>query len=254
MKWEEEGTVMKNRLITTILIFVILLTALPSCSIGGTNSGSGQPVPATGTGAIVTQGDSRIIGKAINVNQRTSGYPWEVEFLLLNSDDVDGSQNPTKDSVGHIITAETDQDIHGLDPSEIFVANIKAIGDVSKPGGIFYMSDSKEIHLGTATDTPSGDKNVIVQGDSVVIGKTIAVRKGPSFFPWEAEFVILNSDDINNAPNLTKNKVGQTLVAEADQDIHGLDPGEIFIADVQAIAYNSNSGTIFYLFNEKEIH
>lgn len=112
------------------LALVTSLIAMSACSSGGGTAGP--------------PGDSTVTGQARAIHKNTSGYPYEVAFLVVSSDDVDTLPNPTKDKVGTELTAETNEDIHWVAPGEKFTANVKWAYDSSKPVPIFYIYNIKE--------------------------------------------------------------------------------------------------------------
>ena len=118
--------------IALTLASILPLPGLFSCSPGGATAGP--------------PGDSKITGEAKAVHQYTSGYPYDVDFIVLTSEDVDTLPNPTKESIGAEITAQTNEDIQGLDPGEKFTANVKWAINASKPVPIFYIYNVKEVH------------------------------------------------------------------------------------------------------------
>ena len=123
----------KNFIIMAIvLLFILAATPFSSCSSGGSTAGP--------------PGDSKVTGEAKSVLKNVSDYPYEVNFLVLSSENVTSLPNPTKDDVGLIITAETNEDVYGLDPGEKFTANVKWAIDSTKAVPILYVYNVKEIH------------------------------------------------------------------------------------------------------------
>ena len=59
--------------------------------------------------------------------------------MLQTSTDVDSLPNPTKDSVGKVITVKTDQDMTSFNVNDIISARVKYVGDVPKPGITLYV-------------------------------------------------------------------------------------------------------------------
>jgi hypothetical protein len=68
------------------LALVTSLITLSACSSGGGTAGP--------------PGDSTVTGQARTIHKNTSGYPYEVAFLVVSSDDVGTLPNPTKDKIG----------------------------------------------------------------------------------------------------------------------------------------------------------
>lgn len=118
--------------VTLVLVFIVLALALPSCSSKGSTEGPPS--------------DSAITGELKGLRKHTSGYSYEVDFLVESSKDVGTLPNPTKDKVGKIITAETNDNLKELEEGEDFTANVKLVYDAAKTGTIFYVYNVKEIH------------------------------------------------------------------------------------------------------------
>lgn len=82
-----------------------------------------------------------------SIRQQTSGYPWELDVLIENSVDVSNLPNPTRESVGKVISVKTDQDMTSYKVGDVVTARVKYVGDVPKPGITLYMYDiAPEIH------------------------------------------------------------------------------------------------------------
>jgi hypothetical protein len=87
----------------------------------------------------VINSDSVITAKIQAIRQQTTGYPWELDVLIQSSTDVGDLPNPTKDSVGKVITVKTDEDMKGFKAGDVVNAKVKYVGDVPKPGITLYM-------------------------------------------------------------------------------------------------------------------
>ena len=116
--------------VTLVLVSIVLTLALPSCSSKGSTEGP--------------PGDSVISGELKGLRKHSSGYSYQVDFLVESSKDVDTLPNPTKDKVGKVITAETNDNLRELDVGEDFTANVKLVYDAAKTGTIFYAYNVKE--------------------------------------------------------------------------------------------------------------
>jgi hypothetical protein len=129
-----------------LLLIVISLTLIlfSGCSAGVTSSSiptvTSSSSATTGPGGgLIVQSDSLDTGKIAAIRQQTTGYPWEMDLLIQSSTDVGSLPNPTKDSVGKVITVKTDQDLSQFKAGEIITARIKYVGDVPKPGITLYI-------------------------------------------------------------------------------------------------------------------
>ena len=117
-------------LMTLIIVAILLLMAFPSCSSGGSTEGPPS--------------DSTITAELRGIRKHMSGYTYEIDFLVTSSKDVGTMPNPTKDKVGQVITAQTNENLKELEPGEDFTANVKLVYDAAKTGTIFYVYNVKE--------------------------------------------------------------------------------------------------------------
>jgi len=123
------------RQITLIFLFAVSLFPFIGCSTPPANPG--------GVGTTVINSNSLITGEIKAIRQESSGYPWEVDLLVLSSQNMDNLPNPTADKVGQVITTRTDQDLSTFQTGQKVSANVKYVGDVPKPGIILYIFDIK---------------------------------------------------------------------------------------------------------------
>ena len=109
---------------------IALLLLVPACSGAGvTTSTSSTPVST-----LVINSDSVITGEVEAIRRESTGYPWEVDVLVLTSRDVDGLPNPTIDKIGQVITAKSETDMSAFKAGSKISANVKYTGDVPLPG------------------------------------------------------------------------------------------------------------------------
>ena len=105
------------------------------------------PTPGGPGGGALVNSDSVVTAKIQAIRKQASGYPWELDVLIENSIDVGNLPNPTKDSIGKVITVKTDQDMNSYKVGNVVNAKVKYVGDVPKPGITLYMYDIVlEIH------------------------------------------------------------------------------------------------------------
>jgi len=136
---------MKRIYLLFIMILIsLILTLYSGCSAGVTSSSTStmtsSSTATTGPGGgLIVQSDSLNTGKIAAIRQQTSSYPWEMDLLIQSSTDVSSLPNPTKDSIGKVITVKTDQDLTQFKAGEIITAKIKYVGDVPKPGITLYI-------------------------------------------------------------------------------------------------------------------
>ena len=131
-------------LLGLVLISTIIGMAACTSSSGTTptpTSISPAPVPGGPGGGAIINSDSVVTAKIQAIRAQTSGYPWELDVLIKNSVDVGTLPNPTKDSVGKVITVKTDQDVSAYKVNDVVTARVKYVGDVPKPGITLYIYD-----------------------------------------------------------------------------------------------------------------
>jgi hypothetical protein len=130
----------KNPFLVVSLFILIVVTFLgiSGCSGSVTKTATATP-PGGVSGGSVINSDSIITAKIMAIRQLTSGYPWELDIMIQSSTDVDSLPNPTRDSIGQVITVKTDQDMVSFKVSDVIKARVKYVGDVPKPGITLYM-------------------------------------------------------------------------------------------------------------------
>lgn len=128
----------KKALVITVTFMMVMLMALalPSCSSKG--STEGPPSDSAITGVV------KGLRKHASGYSYVSGYSYALDFLVDSSKDVGTLPNPTKDKVGQVITAETNENLKELEVGEEFTANVKLVYNESKTGTIFYVFNVKE--------------------------------------------------------------------------------------------------------------
>jgi hypothetical protein len=142
---------MLNKRLFSMFITVILTAAaisgLSGCSTSTspTTTSPTTAIPTTaspapgGPGGAVINSDSIVTAKIQAIRPQTSGNPWDLDILIQTSIDVGSLPNPTKDSVGKVITVKTDQDMTSFKVNDNISARVKYIGDVPKPGITLYI-------------------------------------------------------------------------------------------------------------------
>ncbi len=96
-----------------------------------------------GNGAVINS-DSIISGDIKDIRQETTGYPWEVDVLILSSQDVGNLPNPVKDKIGQVVTLKSETDMTGFRAGMKISARVKYVGDVPKPGISLLIYDIKQ--------------------------------------------------------------------------------------------------------------
>ncbi len=133
----------RGYVIVMFMVIVLSLLVLSACSGNTTSSPTTSTSPSPGGGGAVVQSDSVITGEIKAIRQQTTGYPWEADVLVQSSEDVNGLPNPTKDKVGQVITAKTDEDLGAFTVGQTITARVKYVGDVPLPGISLYIYEIK---------------------------------------------------------------------------------------------------------------
>ena len=133
-----------NQAFSTILVLVFIMSAsiLTACS----KTPSPTTVPPTTTpvvggpgGGAIINSDSVVTAQIQAINKQTSGYPWQLDVLIQSSVDVGTLPNPTKDSIGKVISVKTDQNMTSFKTNDVITARVKYVGDVPLPGITLYI-------------------------------------------------------------------------------------------------------------------
>ena len=133
-----------NQAFSTILVLVFIMSAsiLTACS----KTPSPTTVPPTTTpvvggpgGGAIINSDSVVTAQIQAINKQTSGYPWQLDVLIQSSVDVGILPNPTKDSIGKVISVKTDQDMTSFTVNDVVTSRVKYVGDVPLPGITLYI-------------------------------------------------------------------------------------------------------------------
>ena len=137
-------TKMKTAELIMVLALILCVPALFGCSSSSTSSTTPTPIssstttPIPGGGALINS-DSIVTAQIQTIKQQSTGYPWQLDILVQKSVDVGTLPNPTKDSVGKVITVKTDQDMTKFNVNDVVTAKVKYVGDVPQPGITLYI-------------------------------------------------------------------------------------------------------------------
>jgi hypothetical protein len=126
---------MKRKFQVIIVLSLVLMTTMIACN----NTTTTQPPVKPGGGAVINS-DSVVTVKIQSISKQTTGYPWKLEVLIQNSQDVGTLSNPVKDSLNKVVNVVTDQEMTSFKPNDVVTAKIKYVGDVNIASGIsLYM-------------------------------------------------------------------------------------------------------------------
>jgi hypothetical protein len=116
------------------------LLGISACK-SAASSTTPSPTPTGPAGGSVINSESVVTGTIKAIREQPTGFPWEVDILVKSSLDVGSLPNPTKDSIGKVITVKTDLDMTSFKADDTVSAKVKYVGDVPKPGITLYLYD-----------------------------------------------------------------------------------------------------------------
>jgi hypothetical protein len=132
---------------TTTATSTTTVTATATTTVTATPTSTATATPPGPGGGAVINSDSVVTAKIQAIRSQATGFPWEVDVLIESSVDVGNLPNPTKDSVGKVITVKTDQDMTSYKVGDVINAKVKYVGDVPKPGITLYVYNiAPEVH------------------------------------------------------------------------------------------------------------
>ena len=107
---------------------------------------------------------------------------------------------------------------------------------------------------GATTPTASAPGGgLVVQSDSIISGKIMAIRRSATGYPWEIDVLIQSSEDVGSLPNPTKDKVGQTVTCRTDENVEAWQAGRVITAHVKYVGDVPKPGITLYIFDIKPI-
>jgi hypothetical protein len=102
--------------------------------------------------------------------------------------------------------------------------------------------------IASPQSTPSGPgSGTIINSDSIVTGKIIAKKSSSTGYPWAIDIQVLSSQDVNNLPNPTKDKIGQTITCYTSEDAGSLQVGQSITAHVKYVGDVPRPGIVLYI-------
>jgi hypothetical protein len=164
----------RNTLLSVGMAMAVILSVLILSACSTDSSPTSIPTPSPGGGGAIVQSDSIISGEVKAIRQQPTGYPYEMDVLVLSSDNVDSLPNPTVDKVGQAITAKTDEDVSLFKVGQTITARVKYVGDVPQPGISLYIYDVEAtsapnpVSLGQEFTLSIG-QSALMQGENLTI-------------------------------------------------------------------------------------
>jgi ABC-type Fe3+-hydroxamate transport system substrate-binding protein len=116
----------------TILMLMLFASA---CKSSSTTTTATSPVISPGNGEVINS-DSIDTVQIVDVNARSTGYPWQLDVVIDSTGNVGILFNPVALNVGDVVSVVTDQDMSMFNANDIVKAKIKYTGDVNIQGGI----------------------------------------------------------------------------------------------------------------------
>jgi hypothetical protein len=87
--------------------------------------------------------DSLVTGKITAVRVSYSGFPWEIDLQIESSQDVSDLANYTRDKIGQIITASTDQDVRLIKAGDYLTAHVQLATEPGSSRTFFYIHQTQ---------------------------------------------------------------------------------------------------------------
>jgi len=136
--WTDRRTRAKVRQLSLVVLLIAVASLVPALACAAKPATTASTLPFGGAGV---NSDGAISGDIKAIRKEASGYLWEVDVLILSSQDVGSLPNPTKDKIGQVITLKSDIDMTAFKTSMKITARVKYVGDVPKPGISLYIYD-----------------------------------------------------------------------------------------------------------------
>ena len=101
------------------------------------------------------------------------------------------------------------------------------------------------------TTSPGSGGGLVVQSDSIIAGKIVAVRSESTGHPWQIDVQVLTSQDVGTLPNPTKDKIGQTVTFYTDENAGLFKVGQTIEAHVKYAGDVPKPGIVLYIYDMK---
>ncbi len=101
------------------------------------------------------------------------------------------------------------------------------------------------------TTAPGPGGGLVVNSDSIITGKIVAIRSENTGYPWQIDVQILTEQDVGTLPNPVKDNVGQTVTLRTDQDLSSLKVGQTIQAHVKYVGDVPKPGIVLYIYDIK---
>jgi len=110
----------KKQLYPFVMIMMVLLPLL----FTGLQACSGNGHEHSQVGETVVMPESQVVGRFLEFRGPSPSGIYEMDIEIIESHDIEGAENPTKDKVGKRITAFTLEGEYAVLPGEIIAAYV----------------------------------------------------------------------------------------------------------------------------------
>lgn len=219
---------------------------IPTASLPATSSPSTPTTAGArpgGGGAPIQANESVVTAVVVSVApfQRTRvATGWLMELLLQASQDVPGVPNLAKGSVGELVTAETEENVAGLELGTTITAQVVFLGEAGR--GRFWATSVQPLAPGTRAPEVGVRPN-----RSLIQGEVRGVQpRATGAQPWAVTLTLTNAEvSPPLASYLPQGKVGTTLMILTGEALAGtLRPGQLISAEVSLQRSDTLTGLI----------
>ncbi len=105
----------------------------------------------------------------------------------------------------------------------------------------------------TESARPGGIGATVIQSNSLITGEIRAIRPQSAGYPWEIDVLVQSSENVDDLPNPTADKVGQVITARTDQDLSLLKIGQKISANVKYVGDVPKPGISLYIYDIKNL-
>jgi len=90
----------------------------------------------------------------------------------------------------------------------------------------------------------------VVPNDSIIVAQILSIKPLADVFPWQVELRLTDSQDVPGYVNMTRVKVGQTLLTKTQENMAAYGKGDTITGHLSL--KGDERGTFFYLSNISE--
>lgn len=101
----------------------------------------------------------------------------------------------------------------------------------------------------SSNNSTGGVGTTVINSNSIIAGEIRAIRQKSSGYPWEIDVLIQTAQDVSNLPNPVKDKVGQVVTVETDENMQPFKVGQKINANIKYVGDVPKPGIILYMYN-----